>query len=135
MTPARDAGLGDEVEAFLHGCLVEHLVSGGRPVPAWAVLNKPAHADLDELTELVTAGDAAGGQPDPAEPAWLQAQRALAAAVVTGASAPVDISAMQRAVLVPLELWVIQRTRSGPATSRWVVELALDAVTVLSSTA
>lgn len=122
------AALGDEVEAFVHGCLVDHLLAVDRPVPAWAVLNRLAHASVDELTELAAAdGTATGGSP-PREPAWLRAQRSLAAALITDATRPDDVVSFQRAVLVPLELWVIQRSRSEVVNSRRVIDLASEAL-------
>jgi hypothetical protein len=62
----------------------------------------------------------------PRGPAWLRAQRSLAAALVTGATRPDDIASIQRAVLIPLELWLIQRSRSEAITSRRVIELAAE---------
>jgi hypothetical protein len=116
---------GDEAEAFVQGRLVEHLRGAGRPVPAWAVLNKLAHAGVDELTELAAAGGAAHGEASPDEPAWLGAQRSLAAELIAGHAGPEDVVAVQRAVLVPLELWVIQRSRHEAVSSRRVMEVAM----------
>jgi hypothetical protein len=112
----------------LHGRLVEFLLAAGRPVPAWAVLNRLAHASLDELSELAVAGGPAAGEPPAGEPAWLRAQRSLAAVLVAGAARPADIVSFQRVVLVPLELWVIQRSRSEAVTSRHVIELVAEAL-------
>jgi hypothetical protein len=58
----------------------------------------------------------------------LRAQRPLAAALVTGATPPDDIASFQPAVLVPLELWLIQRSRSEAITPRRVIELAAEAL-------
>lgn len=112
----------------MHGGLVDHLVAAGRPVPAWRVLNRLAHASVEELTELAADGGVATGESTPGEPGWLRAQRSLAAALVTGATTPDDIKRSQRAVLVPLELWVIQRSWSEAITSRRVIELASAAL-------
>ncbi len=129
LSPDQVATLGDEVEAFVQGCLVDHLCVAGRPVPAWAVLNKLAHGSVADLIDLAGADrGGATGDPPTGEPAWLRAQRSLAAAMVTGATRPDDIVNSQRAVLVPLELWVIQRSRSEAITSRRVVELATEAL-------
>ena len=48
-------GLGrpTEIEAFLGGRFVDHLAKHGQPVPAWAVVNRLAHADHAELVRLV----------------------------------------------------------------------------------
>jgi hypothetical protein len=128
LPPGQAAAPGDESEAFVHGRLVEFLLAAGRPVPAWAVLNRLAHASLDELSELAAAGGPAAGEPPAGEPAWLRAQRSLAAALVAGATRPADLVSFQRAVLVPLELWVIERSRSEAVTSRHVIELAAEAL-------
>jgi hypothetical protein len=48
-----DPGLAGEVAAFLEGRLVDHLAGAGHTVPAWAVLNRLAHADRPALVRLV----------------------------------------------------------------------------------
>jgi hypothetical protein len=129
LSPDQAAALGDEVEAFVQGCLVNYLLAVGRPVPAWAVLNRLAHGSVDDLTEFAATGSGKLiGESEPGEPTWLRAQRSLAAALVTGATRPDDIVGFQRAVLVPLELWFIQRARSEAITSRRVLELASEAL-------
>lgn len=117
--------VGEELEAFVNGRLVDHLLAVGRPVPAWAVLNRLSHASVDDLIALAAA-DSSGvaGDARPGEPAWLCAQRSLAAELVTGAARPDDITGVQQAVLVPLELWLIQRSRSEALSARRVIELA-----------
>jgi hypothetical protein len=127
--------VGAEVEAFVQGRLVDYLLAADRPVPAWTVLNKLAHTTVDELTELAAANNAeATGAAEPGEPAWLRAQRSLAAALTTGARRPEDIVSLQRKVLVPLELWLVQRSRSEAITSRHVIELASEALADYRST-
>src|ERR687897_327436 len=44
----RDSGLADEIQAFLAGRLVNHLTAYRQPVPAWAALNRLAHADRSD---------------------------------------------------------------------------------------
>jgi hypothetical protein len=119
--PDRNAVLGDEVEAFLEGRLVEHLLARGRVVPAWTVLNKVAHATFEELVGLARSGASEG-----AEPVWLRAQRALAAELVDRSSTPGGVVGVQREMLVPLELWLIERSQAETMTSRRVIEIASD---------
>jgi hypothetical protein len=126
------AALGDEVEAFMHGRLIDYLVGASRPVPAWAVLNLLAHATVEELAALVSVGAAGPVPSSPGEPAWVSAQRSLAAELLTGA--PDDVVGFQRAVLVPLELWVIRRSRSEAVSSRRALDLAADALSAVRST-
>jgi hypothetical protein len=126
--------LGEEVEAFIHGRLVDYLLAAGRPVPAWTVLNKLAHASMEELTELAAANNSeATGAAEAGEPAWVRAQRSLAA-LTTGGRRPDDIASLQRKVLVPLELWLVQRSRSEAITSRRVIELASEVLADYTST-
>jgi len=121
--PDRAEALGDDVEAFLGGDLVEHLVSERQPVPAWAVLNKLAHATVQELADL------AGPDGDPASderaPCWKRSQRSLAAELLEGATTD-GLAEIQRTVLVPLELWMIDRSRSETITSRRVIQTATE---------
>jgi hypothetical protein len=119
----------DVVEAFLEGDLVEHLCASGRAVPAWAVLNKVAHADIDELEDLARLGGAGGaGAAGGREPIWRCAQRSLAADLLAGAAAPDEVADTQRAVLVPLELWLIERSRAEAISSRRAIEMASNAL-------
>jgi hypothetical protein len=108
----------DEIEAFLEGRLVEHRSSRGRSVPAWAVVNKLAHGDASELARL-----AGGIGVAEREPAWLGAQRGLAAELLAGRT-PAQVACIQREVLVPLELWLVDRAESTTVTGRWAAELA-----------
>jgi hypothetical protein len=118
--------LGDEVEALLGGRLVEHLAARHQPVPAWAVLNKVAHAHAQELADLADPRGDGDLAPDERLPLWQLAQRALAAKLVDAAPTPDGLAELQQTVLVPLELWMIGRSRSETITSRRVIEAALD---------
>lgn len=112
----------DDVAAYLAGRLVEYRSGRGRGVPAWAVLNKVAHADVDELAGL------ADGAGDGREPGWLSAQRSLAADLLAERDPP-DVARIQRQVLVPLELWLIARSETETVSGRWAAELAADVLT------
>lgn len=125
--PDLGEALGDEVEAFLGGWLVEHLRAVGRAVPAWAVLNKPAHATVEELMDLARPGDGvraddAGGR----EPVWRCAQRSLAADLLDAVTTPDEVLGIQRAVLVPLELWLIERSKTERISARRAIQIASE---------
>lgn len=100
------------MQAFLNGCLADHLASRGRAVPGWAALNRLAHADHDELLGLLL-----GRGPGPTDPpvpvhAWAEAERQLAARVfATDGSTPEGLARVQREALVPLELSLAARWR------------------------
>ena len=123
----RAAAMGDEVEAFLEGRLVEHLLATGRAVPAWTVLNKVAHATVEDLVDLVESSNAAAGDGSSRdEPVWRRAQRSLAAELLDGATTPDEVIETQRGLLIPLELWLIERSKSETITSRRVIEIASE---------
>jgi hypothetical protein len=113
----------DDVAAFLAGRLVEYRSGRGRRVPAWAVLNPVAHADVGELAGL------AGGAGEGREPAWLSGRRSLAAGLLKGRG-PREIACIQREVLVPLELWLIERSATATVSARRAVEMAEDVLSV-----
>jgi hypothetical protein len=68
--PCWEAALSGETEAFLDGRLVEHLMTAGRMVPAWAVLNQLAHASPSELASLAEIDGRPGNAREPGEPVW-----------------------------------------------------------------
>ncbi|HET6950441.1 MAG TPA: hypothetical protein VFI47_08700 [Acidimicrobiales bacterium] len=115
-----------EVEAFLTGRLVEHLLATGRPVPAWAALNRLAHGALEDVIELAQPGDEVMAGRDRREAGWQRGQRALAAHLVASTATPGDVVDVQWEVLVPLELWLIERSRSETITSRRILEIAVE---------
>ena len=115
-----------EVEAFLAGRLVEHLLATGRPVPAWSVLNRLAHGAFEDVTELAEPGDEFVAVRDGREAGWRRGQRALAAHLVASPATPGDVADAQLEVLVPLELRLIKRSRFETITSRRVLEMAVE---------
>jgi hypothetical protein len=119
----RPCGVAEEAEAYLAGRYVDHLVADGQPVPPWAVLNRLAHADHDQLTRLV-AGEEAGRPAAPRrQTAWAEAERFLAAHLLaTGGATPEGLARLQRDALVPLELALIQRGRTERLTSEDVLD-------------
>ena len=83
-TEAREwahAGVADEVEAYLAGRYVELMVARKRPVPAWAVVNRLAHATRDELGRVVEGTTMSRGSPPSRRVAWEESERFLAGGV------------------------------------------------------
>ena len=125
----KDSGLADEVEAFLGGRFVDHLAKHGQPVPVWAVINRLAHADHAELVHLVDGDllDARYGAPKPH--AWAVHERFIAANVlVTRGTTPEGLREIQRGVLVPLELRLIEDTRHEKMTAEQVLDAGARAL-------
>jgi hypothetical protein len=103
-----------EVEAFLSGSAEEWFYTRGEAIPAWAYINKVAHADPDRLGRL------AAWAPD--EPArchgWREAVGVLARdTIAAGARDPRAIHRIQFDRLIGLELQLISRSsRVAPET-------------------
>lgn len=70
-----------------------------------------------------TAGDA---RRDTDGPLWLRGQRALASSLLARAATPDEVERLQRALLVPLELWSIRRSQARVVTSREVLDAACE---------
>lgn len=121
----RDSGVADEVEAFLTGRLVDRIAASGRAVPAWAVLNRLAHADRPELVRLVEGGDLDG--TSPASP-WLATERFVAGHLLAKASSPDELARVQQATLIPVELGLIERAKVVRLTAEQVLEAGAEAV-------
>lgn len=97
--------------------------------PSWTVLNRLAHTTFEDLIELArSGGEAMGAVRDGQEPGWWAGQRALAANLVAGAATSDDAADARWEVLVPLELSLIERSRSATITSGRVLELAARAL-------
>jgi hypothetical protein len=97
-------------------------------VPTWAVLNKLAHATSTELADLAEADGVPRNTPLPREPAYRGAQRLLACRLLARGTVPEEITRIQQAVLVPLELALIERSEVETVTLRQVVRSACDAL-------
>jgi hypothetical protein len=125
----RDSGLADEIELFLRGRLVEHMTVNRRPVPAWAVLNRLAHADRSELVRLVEGVEISWiTHPSTAQPYWAPAERFVAGHMLARARTPEELGRLQRAALVPLELGLIERATSERLTADQVLEMGAEAL-------
>ena len=102
--PSDPHGLGNEAEAFLRGTYAEYLEALGRRVPSWAWLNCLAHGTEADLSAL-----AGGGHPEDGATTgstdWHRMVSFLASDLLTMARATDQtVSALQRDVLIPLEL-------------------------------
>lgn len=117
-----------EAEAVVRGTYAQHLESLGRTVPSWAWINALAHGSEGELSALAGAGDLSGRRGSGGAE-WGGAVSFLAADLSTLASlGNRGVTALQREVLVPLELDLardVRRRRLGPAD---VVSVALAAL-------
>lgn len=99
-----------EIEAFLSGELVAELSQRGDPVPDWAWLNTLAHGDLCHVARLrrptLLRVDRTG---DWTADAWRTAQGLLAKDLLELSRSDSEaLTRLQRTVLVPLELELIQ---------------------------
>lgn len=126
--PSWEAALSAETEAFLEGRIVEHLMTAGRMVPTWALLNRLAHASPSELASLAEVDGRPGNAPEPGEPVWRTAQRSLASRLLAGGARPDEITRIQQTVLVPLELRLIERSDVETVTLRQTIRAASDAL-------
>jgi hypothetical protein len=103
-----------EVEAFLTGSAEEWFYTRGEDIPAWAYINKVAHADTDRLGRLAAWAPV---EPTPCH-GWREAVGVLARdTIAAGARDPRVIHRIQFDRLIGLELQLISRSsRVAPET-------------------
>lgn len=85
-------------EMFLQGRYIDWLVSEAQPIPAWARLNRAAHADRSTIRHHLADYEL----PQVAE-TWADVEVLVEAAVLAGTSDD-DLPTLQRLLLVPFEL-------------------------------
>jgi hypothetical protein len=125
----RDSGLAGEVAAFLEGRLVDHFAGAGQTVPAWAVLNRLAHADRLELVRLVEGvGLDRIAHPSSGQPPWVATERFVAGHLLAKATTAEDLARVQQAALVPVELRLIERSKIDRLTAEQVLEAGSEAL-------
>lgn len=125
----RDSGLADEVAAFLAGRLVDHLTARGQTVPAWAVLNRLAHADRSELIRFVEgAGVDRMIHPSYAQAPWVAAERFIAGHLLVKAPTPEALVRVQQTALVPVELRLIEQSKIERLTAEQVLNAGAEAL-------
>jgi hypothetical protein len=130
----RDSSVADEVEAFLMGRLVDHLAARCQPVPAWAMLNRLAHADSGELRSLVDGtGGGWGGGPPIIQVPWASAERFIAGNLLARATTPEALATIQGATLMPLELRLIERSKVEKLTVDQVFAAGAEALETFRS--
>lgn len=122
------AGVGDEVEAYLAGRYVDHLVQRKRPVPAWAVVNRLAHATRDELARVVDGSVTSRGSPASRRVAWEESERFLAGTLLARTDGADDLAALQFTSLVPLELALIETVRHERLDAEQVLAASAEAL-------
>lgn len=128
-TPEHDAGapeLADEVEAFVHGRLLD--LWGEQPgiETGWLYLNRLAHGDPDEIREL---GDMGTVTPERlADAGWPYALTRLADDLTRRCATEHELRDIQRCVLWPLEEELIASTSQLVATPGGLIRLVLSAL-------
>jgi hypothetical protein len=114
--------VGSECDLFLAGRYGEHLRCAGRPVPSWAWVNRLAHVSMSELRAI-----ADGSSDGSAPPAWARTARFLAAEILQRVDNDDELKALQRDVLVPLELDLAEQwfaaVAPGEVAQRVTIEL------------
>ena len=129
--PPPERQLADETEAFLAGSLAELVAAQGRSLPPWLLINRLAHADLDELRR-VARGQAAPvvvlDAPPSHDRAWALAEEALVMHLLSADSDPAEIRRIQREDLVPLELALIRFTTVQALTLGEILAETLDVI-------
>ncbi|HEY8546675.1 MAG TPA: hypothetical protein VIL36_16560 [Acidimicrobiales bacterium] len=124
---AEAAALVDELEAWLRGDLAERRAGGAGGFPTWIVLNRLAHAELPVLRTLADGDEPSHRRPFRHVPTWAAAEQALARRIV-GVGDAEAVAEVQRQVLVPLELQLIDRAQQEPLTLGQVVSATTKAL-------
>jgi hypothetical protein len=127
--PASDScDVWSEAEAFLRGTYAEHLISHGRRVPSWAWLNRVAHGTEADLAVLV-GGEHPWDGSTIGHTGWHRMVSFLAADLLALARATDQtVSALQREVLVPLELELAREDNHRRLGAAQLVSVALAAL-------
>jgi len=113
----------NDCEAVLSGRFVEHLELEGRSVPAWAWLNMLTHGSTEHLRAQRPSAAVCERWLD-----WRQARAFLAHEIVeTAQHHSVSVGAIQREVLLPLEL-SLTSSNDAPATPAQLVGLVHEAL-------
>lgn len=123
-----DARLVLEAEAFLVGDYRRLLESTDASVPRWAWLNRLAHGSLHRL-ELLAGGVEEGRPARRATASWRRAEGTLADELLAIVGSDADgLRELQLAVLVPLELELIESGAQGCSTPEDLLALTRSAL-------
>lgn len=128
---ASSARLVADAEAFLSGVYAHHLRHHQDAVPGWARLNCLAHGDLASLHKCRRsfAATKSAAFADWPEENWQRAQQLLASELLELVdNDPDNLSRVQRNVLVPLELRLIQREQESALTALELVQSTRSAL-------
>ncbi len=117
--PEADALLG-EAQALLEGRIAARHTADHDPVSGWAWVNCLANASLNDLAELASRRLGPSG--------WGGAVSFLAHELLAAGRTPEGIVAVQRAVLVPLELGLLAADDSAPTSPGQLVRLIQTAL-------
>jgi hypothetical protein len=120
--------LAEEVEAWLNGELAAVLARSTGALPSWLVLNRLAHADPDVLVPLAGGVEPSERSPFERVPTWAAAEQGLARELVGDGDDPEAMAEVQRRLLVPLELRLIELASHRPVTLGQVVTSAAKAL-------
>jgi hypothetical protein len=93
----------NEFDSFLAGAYIDWLLRNNQPIPAWAWVNRVAHAGIDDLEELASGVDYSPCSREGLEP-WRIVTTFIASEVVAAAGDETTLAYLQQRVLVPLEL-------------------------------
>lgn len=113
--------LGEECAAFLAGGSRDYLEARGRPIPAWAWVNRLTHGDQAAI-EYAAAMHHSDDTPDA-----LIAE--IAAAALARLAGGATLEALQRITLVPLELALAASAGPAPASSSELARALASALT------
>lgn len=123
--------LAEETEAFLRGTLAELLARQLRTLPPWLLVNRPAHATVAELRRLVE-GKAAPvvivAAPPGYRGAWMMAERSVVLHLLATVGGDDELRRLQREVLVPLELDLVDRSTTESLTLGAIVAEVIEAL-------
>jgi len=112
--------LAAEAEAWTNGELAETRLSGqAHGLAPWLILNRVAHADLNVLRR-VSREESVGTKRRRHRP-WATAERSLVHQVLAAAASPDDLVRLQRRVLLPLEMQLVERSKTTNVTLGEVV--------------
>ena len=119
--PTPESAVVAEAEAILEGRALDAYRDRGLAVPPWVVVNSLAHAPVDKLRRLADAG------PFQHPSSMAATLGRLARSVLAMGPAPEDVAAVQRGLLVQVELFLLGNGGSSYLTVP-ELETMLDAL-------
>ena len=121
-SPEPERRFDNEFDAYLAGAYPEWARQTNQPIPAWAWVNRIAHASLPDLHAMASQSHIAGSSPDLV--VWEHLVRFLAKEVLaTLGGDETRLHDLQHCVLVPVEL--------GLAEEWWRAVAPIDLATLV----